>query len=460
MQNATLLKMMSCFFLITVLISCHKEIDTKNSGQEEFVSKANQTHGHLKQTKTYTSEVLQDWIKLDLQLLRTNASKLNNFVMMHHWAYSSIALYEAVLPGMPDNQTLSGQLNQMPAMPATEPGKAYHWPTAANTVMAAMTRYFYLDSITQAGKESIKVLEDEFNSLYQQEVEAATFERSKSFGKEVAERVFRWALTDGYLTKHPAYVIPVGPGLWEKTPPDFLNPQRPYWSTNRPLMAGSVEASQIPPPPTFSTNPSSEFYAMAKEVYDISNTLTNDQKAQALFWRDVPGGGHAHWLDIYLQVLYQQGTETMLDKAALVYAKIGISQSDARINCWKAKYTYNLLRPVTYINAVIDKEKDWKPVITTPNHPEYPAAHSSFSAPAADVLTKEFGDNYAFTDDTYNFISLPARQFNSFYHAALDAGESRIYAGLHYWPSVAAGQKLGSAVAKYMYENIRFKKGG
>lgn len=77
-------------------------------------------HGHSKQTKTYASEVLADWIKLDLQLLRSNASKLNNFVMMHHWVYSSIALYEAVVPGMPGYQTLSGQLNAMPAMPETE----------------------------------------------------------------------------------------------------------------------------------------------------------------------------------------------------------------------------------------------------------------------------------------------------------------------------------------------------
>ncbi|MFN2440542.1 MAG: vanadium-dependent haloperoxidase, partial [Chitinophagaceae bacterium] len=381
-------KLVISFFLLTVFFSCKKETDN------------NFPHGHLKQTKTYTSEVLQDWIKLNLQLLRTNASKLNNFVMMHHWAYSSIALYEAVVPGMPEYQTLSKQLNEMPSMPETEAGKAYHWPTAANTVMAAMTRYFYMDSITQVGKESIIALEDRLNNLYQQEVDAASFNRSKDFGKEVADQVFKWALTDGYLTKHPSCILPVGPGFWEKTLPDFLNPQRPYWSTNRPLMAGSIAASQIPPPPAFSNDPSSQFYAMAKEVYDISNNLTEEQKAQAYFWRDVPGGGHAHWLDIYLQVLYQQGNKTMLDKAALVYAKMGITQSDARISCWKAKYTYNQLRPVTYINAIIDIERDWRPLITTPNHPEYPAAHSSFSAPAADVLTREFGDNYAFTDNT------------------------------------------------------------
>lgn len=437
------------FLFIMLLVAACKKTDIKFDGLP----------GHLKQTKSYSSEVLTDWIKLNLQLLRSNPSKLNNFVMMHHWAYSSIAVYEAVLPGMPAYRSLAGQLNEMPAMPQIQPGKTYHWPACVNTVMAAMTRNYYLDSITQGGRDSITLLENALNTKYQDDVDAATLERSRSFGLEVAERVFNWSKTDGHLTKHPAYAIPVGDGLWEKTPADFLNPQRPYWSTNRPLMAGSVAASHIPPPPAaFSTEASSGFYAMVKEIYDVSQTLTDDQKAKALFWRDVPGGGHAHWLSIFLQVLYQEGKNAMLDKAALVYAKMGISQSDARISCWKAKYTYNQLRPVTYINAVIDKEKDWKPLINTPNHPEYPAAHSSFSAPGAIVLTLEFGDNYAFTDDSYIFLPLPARSYRSFYDAASEAGESRVFGGIHFRPSIDAGAKLGTAVAKYMYENIKFRR--
>lgn len=449
---------MKQFLIASWLLVCSLFFIVSCKKSWEDVIKDDKPYHHSQQTKTYSSEVLADWIKLDLQLLRSNAARLNNFVMLHHWAYSSIALYEAVVPGIPGYQTLAGQLNEMPAMPTTEHGKAYHWPTCANTVLAAMMRSFYIDSITQEGKESIKSLEDGFNSRYANEVDAATFERSKSFGKEVAERVFKWSQTDGYLTKHPAYVLPVGPGLWEKTLPDLLSPQRPYWGTNRPLMKGSVAASHIPAPSlSFSTDPSSEFYTMAKEVYDMSNVLTGDQKAQALFWRDVPGGGHAHWLSIFLQVLKQEGNRTMLDKAAQVYAKMGITQSDARISCWKAKYTYNAIRPITYINSVIDKEKDWKTFITTPNHPEYPSAHSSFSPAAASVLTMEFGDNYAFTDSTYNFLSLPARSYRSFYDAALEAGESRVYAGLHFRFSIAGGNKLGSAIAKYMYEHIRFK---
>src|SRR5687767_14930047 len=171
---------------------------------------------HGASAKNYSSDVLKEWIKLDLQLLRSNDAKLNNFVMMHHWAYSSIALYEAIVPGMPSYQSLSGQLSEMPAMPGAEHNKAYHWPTCANTVLAAMTRSFYADSITQGGKDSITLLEESLNKGYQTEVEPTIFERSKAFGKEIATRVFNWAIGDGYTTAHPAYNLPTGAGKWQR----------------------------------------------------------------------------------------------------------------------------------------------------------------------------------------------------------------------------------------------------
>ncbi|WP_052323690.1 vanadium-dependent haloperoxidase [Flavihumibacter sp. ZG627] len=216
-----------------------------------------------------------------------------------------------------------------------------------------------------------------------------------------------------------------------------------------------MEAAHIGPPLAFSTDPSSEFYAAVKEVYDLSLTLNDEQKEQVIAWRDVPGGGHAHWLSILMQVLEMEGDAVMLDRAALIYVRLGISQSDARIATWKAKYHYNLLRPVTYIRSVMAMPA-WNSFITTPNHPEYPSAHSSFSIPAAIVMSQEFGNNYAFTDHTYDFLGLPTRYYYSFQHAAEDAGDSRVLGGLHYRFSIAAGKMLGSALIEHMDKQIRF----
>lgn len=217
----------------------------------------------------YPSEIVQAWINFDLRLLRANSAVLNNFIMVQHMAYSSIALYEATLADKAGYQTLSGQLDQMPDMPAKTQGLSYHSPAIANAVMGAMKRYYY-SAISAADKTSTDSLEAAFNTKYQTEVDAETFQRSVDYGKSIAQIIIDWSKTDGSLTVHPTYVLPVGPGQWEKTPTGFLAPQNPFWSTNRSLMPGILAAAQIPPPPVYSTDPSSQFYAFAKETYDVS----------------------------------------------------------------------------------------------------------------------------------------------------------------------------------------------
>lgn len=45
---------------------------------------------------------------------------------------------------------------------------------------------------------------------------SATFQTSVDFGKAVALSVYEWSKSDGSLTEHPLYILPVGPGAWEK----------------------------------------------------------------------------------------------------------------------------------------------------------------------------------------------------------------------------------------------------
>jgi hypothetical protein len=46
----------------------------------------------------------------------------------------------------------------------------------------------------------------------------------------------------------------------------------------------------------------SAFFEMAKQVYDASLNLSEEQKAMAMFWRDVPGvTSPGHWISIVQQ---------------------------------------------------------------------------------------------------------------------------------------------------------------
>ena len=137
--------------------------------------------------------------------------------------------------------------------------------------------------------------------------------------------------------------------------------------------------------------------------------------------------------------------------AAGMYALVGIAVGDAFISGWEAKYRYNLLRPVTYIQRYIRKR--WNPLVQTPPFPEYPSGHSVVSGAAATVLTNLFGQ-VSFVDNTGLSRDLPPRGFTSFNAAATEAAISRMYGGIHYRFDVEAGNQKGKEVGQFAVERM------
>jgi hypothetical protein len=184
---------------------------------------------------------------------------------------------------------------------------------------------------------------------------------------------------------------------------------------------------------------------MVNNLYTASKSLTTDQKNWALFWRDVPGvTTPGHWMSIIQQVIRQ--TNSHLDKSALTFALVGICLNDAAISVWKTKYTYNLIRPVTYIRKVIG-DTTWLSFISTPAHPEYSSAHAVISASASEALAAIYGEIGPLTDHTWDYLGFPARTFNTFRDIGEDAGNSRFYGGIHYQPSIDTGFVQGRTVS-------------
>ena len=189
---------------------------------------------------------------------------------------------------------------------------------------------------------------------------------------------------------------------------------------------------------------------MVKQVYDASQNLTEDQKAMATFWRDVPGvTSPGHWLSILQQVIRK--THSRLDKTAIAYALTGAAINDGLISCWKTKYQHNLVRPITYIRNIMEYST-WNSLLGTPPHPEYSSAHTVLSTAAAAALEKLFGNIGSFTDHTYDYLGLAPRTYASFTAIGEEAGQSRLYAGIHYQPSIDAGKIQGRKVAANIFK--------
>ena len=407
----------------------------------------------VKGTAAYSSDVTTSWINMQLKLTRATAG--SPLFFGRYFAYVSVAGYESVVPGMSDYKSLVGQLNGLPAMPATTPDVTYNWAISANAALAAMNRNFF-PTATTANKASIDSLETANNTLFKQESTTDEINRSVDFGQKVAAVVFEWSKSDGFDNATP-YTPPTGAGLWVPTAPAFAKASLPNWGKNRLFVANS-STDAVPGAPTpYSEDTKSAFYAMVKDVYDVNQNLTADQKTIALFWADNADGKSfisGHWFSIFNQVLTKE--KPKLDVASMAFAKLGISYADAGITCWQTKYKYSLVRPITYIRDVM-KITDWNPYITTPAHPDYVSGHASNSGCANEVLSGIFGTSYQITDHSYDQIGFSPRSYASFDEIAKEAALSRLYGGIHYRASNEAGLALGKKVAQNINATVKFK---
>lgn len=417
-----------------LLLSCNKKDEIPNNQHKP---------------SSFPSEVLTKWMALQQRLMR-NATGIPNQAFSRHYAYAGVAALEALRPGLNGGPKWSENWNGLTGLPQAGKSKDYYYPANVNAAMAAINKAFFPNaSVTD--KAAIDSLELALNNSFLTSQSQALITTSSGYGKAVAAAVFAWAETDGYKDASRSYNVPTGDGLWKPTAPAFAAPATPYWGENRTIVKGSIANTQLPAPITYSTNPTSPFYHMVKQLYEASQTLTTDQKEMAIFWRDVPGATTpGHWLSILQQVTEQ--THSSLDKAALAYALSGAAMNDALITCFKVKYQYNLVRPITYIREVMG-HTNWNSFIGTPAHPEYASAHASLSAATAEILQHLFGNINSFTDHTYDGLGFPARTYSSMWAIAEEAGISRLYAGIHYGKTIEVSLVQGKKVAQNILSN-------
>ena len=383
------------------------------------------------------------------------------------YAYSTIAAYEAAVPGFPEYQSLEGQLNGLKDVPKPVAGQEYCFPLAS------------LQAFTRVGKQLIfsedkmenfqQQLYDQFKALKMPE---EVYERSIEYGEQIAGHILAWADGDMYKQTRtfPKFSINDDHARWQPTPPDYMDGIEPHWRDIRPFVIKSPDQFVPPPPTKYDVDPNSQFYKETIEVYEALQSEDKEERlAIAKFWdcnpyvshhtghvmfatkKITPGG---HWMGIAAIACKQDNADFM--KSTQVYALTSIALADAFISCWDEKYRSNLVRPETVINRHIDEE--WAPALQTPPFPEYTSGHSVISRSAAIALTSIFGDNFAYHDNVEEEYGLPARDFNSFLEASEEAAVSRLYGGIHYRPAIDNGVAQGEKVGKYVVANIQMRK--
>jgi PAP2 superfamily len=400
---------------------------------------------------TYDATVPLAWFKLGISMARVTPGNTGP-VVSRTFGYMGLAVYESVVPGMPDNKSIQSQLNGLIALPKTIANKKYYYQVSANAALANMIRHMFGNAST-AQNFTIDSLENAFNTTFKSTMSGADFDSSAHFGQNISDAIYNWSTTDGgdkaYLNPSSAtYTPPAGPGLF--VPQTGQTAQHPYWGANRTFIAGNATSTQPVAPPAYSTDITSPFYKEELEVYNESINQTAEHHTIALYWAAIPPPTVS--ISILSSVLTDK--KSNLAAAAIAYCKLGIAISDAFVSCYKTKYQYNQLRPITYIRANFGAT--WSPLIPTPPFPDFTSAHSVQTGAAARVLADIFGDNTTFTDYSINDLGYTPRTFTKFSDYANEVGLSRIYGGIHIRSSdfigLDQGNKVGINVSALHFE--------
>lgn len=415
-------------------------------------------------------EIATRWADLTLYITKTTPANTPTYAS-RCLGYIGLTMYESIVAGYPDYNSLAGQLNELPPLTVPETGKPYDWRLALNAGQASILRSMY-NQTSDENKAKIDSLEYEIAaSIAANLTDKALIDRSVAYGKAVAEQIFEWSKTDGghrgYLKNFDKNLVhPEYPGAWK--PALFAqsfshHPLHPHWGENRMFLKQNAEL-ETPPMIPFDTIKGSPYHQQMMAVYEKNNTLTKEEKQTAIWWADDPDStftppGHSY----YLASLVIKAKKPSLIECAATYAHLGMALSDAYVACWKWKYHYFSERPNSYITQYIDQR--WESFWPDPPFPAFPSGHAIQGSAAAAVLTHLYGENHAFDDgahigrwpDEIRKTEFVGRSFKSFWEMAEQCANSRFLGGIHTPQDNETGLREGKRVAENV-NNLKWKK--
>jgi hypothetical protein len=267
-------------------------------------------------------------------------------------------------------------------------------------------------------------------------------------GELVAAALISQRADDGFRV--PVEYIPPDPpipGVW--IPTAQTPPLGTYMPNMTPFSLRGPSQFRPPGPPRLSSRKWARDYNEVKEVGSrTSTTRTAEQTLAARFWGEPPIQ-QAH--GSYRRFIADHGLDVV--NASRFMAMTTVVAADALIACFDAKYHYAFWRPITAIRAGdTDGNPDtvadptWLHLLpATPNHPEYPSAHSCLTPATGRVIARFLGTRDI--DLTIpSLTGLGDRHFDRVSDLEYEVTNARIWGGIHYRTSVEVGTQIGNKV--------------
>jgi hypothetical protein len=264
--------------------------------------------------------------------------------------------------------------------------------------------------------------------------------------------------------------LPPAPGVWRLTPPAFAPPQVPWVGNVRRFILDSIDQFLPDPPPSLQSAEWVESFNQIKAYGAASGSARSEEQTRiARFWS---ANVIRQYNRLGRDVAAANGLGVL--ETARLAAMVNLVGADALMTSLRGKYVYLFWRPVTTIDpaAVIDdgfgpvpgfhdgnpatiEQAGWRPLLATPNHPEYPSAHGVITAAMAEVFSTFLGTNQIDLDVHGFDPAGPPGNLNAIRHFAMPGDlrqeiiDARLWAGLHYRFSTAVGVAMGHQIAHF-----------
>jgi hypothetical protein len=382
--------------------------------------------------------VVADWNAIGSTTVITNGGKVPAASTV--WlAYSSLAMYDAVNAITGDYEPFYYRI--------AAPSNASIDAAAAAAAHRILVNYF---------PPQETALDTQFTASLAAIVGDPDAKTSGAAVGEAAAMAVISARTGDGLEANVIYTPGSGPGAWIPTPPAYAAPATPWLGQMQPFTMKSASDVLPDPPRALRSEPWSRDYNLTRNYGGTNTTARSAAETEiGVFWTEHTGQQYAR---VFNNLVSNNNLGTA--DAARLMAMLWTGIADAAIGCFNGKYKYGFWRPVTAIqagggNADTSADPTWVPLGTTPNHPEYPAAHGCLTGAATTLIAGFFGatrvhvvtDSLAFTNGVHQHVFEDTRDWMD------EVFWARIYAGFHFYNSLEAGRQLGETVAQGVMRN-------
>jgi membrane-associated phospholipid phosphatase len=334
------------------------------------------------------------------------------------YAYVAMAMYDATVAAWdskyaynrPRPSQADPTLKTVLPTPASPSYPSEHAATAG--AAAGVLSYFFPDEAAyfQALAQEAAISRVRAGLQYPSDYTAGL-----ELGKQVAARVIAIAKADGSDAVW-AGTVPTGSCMWIGSNPG--NVTATDW---KPILLAAPNEFRPAAPPDCNSD---QMKAQVADVRNFPRGLTAfGTNYKAFYWQSPEG--LQTWPYVYANKWI---SEDKLDqnppRVARAYALIALSFFDAFIGSQDGKFTYWYIRPPQLDTAIV-------PLFPVPNFPSYPSNHATFSSTRSEMLA------YLFPAHA-DFIRAVGKE----------AGDSRIWAGIHYQIDLDSGNALGKSIAQ------------